>query len=156
MFVAGRYKIDDDFKVHNIITNEHPNGDYTYDPFGGKEVLPFWGVMCTTFWGLDTANREYIINNYPKSELENIQFKKFWLFWFSDGDINDQKELFFFNQTGDNSDIAKEKAYSVLSIFNHLLEKQVDNLIKKTKEEYKNGLNIGGIPSDIEDHIRNN
>lgn len=149
MFIAGRYKIDDNFNVHNIITADHPEGDYIYDPYSGKDVLPFWGVMVTTFWGLDTANREYLIRHTEKDKLQELQFKKFWLFWFSDGDINDQKELFFFGDT------AKEKAYSILNIFNHLHEKQVDLLLKKTKEEFESGLNIGGISKDISDQIKN-
>lgn len=148
MFITGRYKIDDEFKVHNIITNEHPEGDYIYDPFEKKEVLPFWGVLCTTFWGLELANREYLIAHTTKDQLKELQFQKFWVFWFSDGNLNDQKELFFTGTT------AKEHAYSVQHIFNHLLEKQVDKLLAATKKEYLDNLNFGGITPDIEEHLR--
>ena len=133
MFIVERYKIDDNYKVHNIITDTNPNGTYTYDPFSNNETLPFWGVMCTTFWGLNEANRNYIINNIKDTEnIEKYQFSKYWLFWFSDGDLNNQRELFFM---GNN---AKEHALTVQHIFNHLLEKQVDRLIDSTKEEYSN------------------
>ena len=157
MFIAGRYRIDDDFKVHNIVTDENPDGDFVYDPFQpGINVLPFWGVMCTTFWGLNRANRNYLIRTTLKSELETLQFKKFWLFWFCDGDFNEQKELFFYDNNISINGVAKEKAYSVLNIFNHLLEKQVDLLIEKTKGEYQNGLNIGGISPDIMEQMKVN
>ena len=131
MFKVDRYKIDDEYKVHGIITDDHPDGDYTFDPFSNKETIPFWGVLCTTFWGLTNSNREFLINNYPKDKLESLQFTKFWVFWFSDGDINDQKELVFFEGN------AKEHALTVQHIFNHLLEKQIDKLIIESKEEYQ-------------------
>ena len=148
MLIAGRYKITDDFKVHNIITDEYPNGDFTFDPFQDKETIPFWGVLCTTFWGLAQHNREYIIATTPKDKLELLQFEKYWLFWFCDGDLNEQKELFFLGHA------AKENAYSVLQVFNHLLEKQVDKLIASTREEYRQNLNIGGISSNVEEQIK--
>lgn len=132
MFVAGRYKIGNDYKVHNLICASHPNGDYIYDPFANKEVLPFWGVLCTTFWGLDGANREYLIKNSSQEEIENLQFKKFWVFWFVDGDMDDQKEMFF------HGEYAKEKALSIQQIFNSLLERQVDKVLVDAREYYKN------------------
>ena len=151
MLIAGRYKITDDFKVHNIITEQHPDGNFVYDPFeqsNHSEVLPFWGVMCTTFWGLTEHNRQYLINTVPKNKLEELQFEKFWLFWFCDGDLNDQKEMFFYGYS------AKEYAYSILQVFNHLLEVQIDKLINATREEYQRNLNVGGIPTSIEDQIK--
>lgn len=154
MFVAGRYQIDNNFKVYNIITEDNPEGDYIYDPFDQThytETLPFWGVMCTTFWGLNNPNRQYLIKHTPKEELQDLQFKKFWLFWFADGELNNQKELMFF---GDN-EVAKQKAYAVQQIFNHLLEKQVDKLISNAKEQFQDGLNIGGVSGDISEHIMN-
>ena len=87
--------------------------------------------MVTTFWGLNEANRKYLIENSPKEELENLQFRKFWIFWFCNGDLNDQIELFFMEPT------AKEHAYSFLQVFNHLQEVQIDLLIEKTKNEYQ-------------------
>lgn len=136
MFKIERYSIDDEFKVHGIITDENPDGDFIYNPYALKEVLPFWGTLVTTFWGLSEANRNYLIKTTPKEELENLQFKKYWIFWFCNGDLNDQKELFFIEPT------AKEHAYSVLQIFNHLQETQIDLLIDKTKTEYETSKNL--------------
>lgn len=132
MLKIGRYDITNDFKVKNIISEKNPQGDGIYDPYELKEVLPFWGTLVTTFWGLSTVNREYLINTTSKDELEMLNFEKFWIFWFCNGDLNDQIELFFTGQT------AKEQANSVLQVFNHLQEVQVDNLIRKTKEEFIN------------------
>jgi hypothetical protein len=131
MFKVERYHIDDQFKVHGIVSNENPNGDGIYNPYEVKEVLPFWGTLVTTFWGLSEANRTFLINNISKEELEELQFKKFWIFWFCNGDIDSQTELFFYGPS------AKENAYSVLQVFNHLHEIQIDRLIEKTKQEYK-------------------
>lgn len=136
MFTAERYHIDNEFKVHGIIRDENPNGDGIYDPFALKKVLPFWGCLVTTFWGLNDANRKYLIENTPKEELEKIQFQKFWIFWFCNGDIDSQIELFFMSPTG------KEHAYNVLQIFNHLQEVQVDRLISKTIEEFQSAKHI--------------
>lgn len=130
MFKVERYHIDDEFKVHGIISETNPNGDGIYDPYELKEVLPFWGTLVTTFWGLSEANRTFLINNTPKNKLEEIQFKKFWIFWFCNGDINSQTELFFYG------DSAKENAYSVLQIFNHLHEVQIEKLLEQTKHDY--------------------
>ena len=152
MFKVDRYRIDDDYKVHNIITEHNPDGDYTYDPFTNKETIPFWGVMCTTFWGLQNANREYLIANYPKEKLESLQFMKFWLFWFSDGDLADQKELMFFEGN------AKEHALTVQHIFNHLHEKQVEKIIAKARDEYnEHSLSNpdGSFYKDLKDQIDN-
>ena len=148
MFIAGRYRIDDEYKVHNIITKDNPNGNFVYDPFVSKEVLPFWGVMCTTFWGLNEENRDYLINTIDEDKLQEIQFNKFWIFWFSDGDLNEQKELFFYGNA------AKENAYTVQQIFNHLLEKQIDKLLIKTREEFFTQMNIGGLSKDIDAQLR--
>lgn len=131
MLKIERYYIDKEFRVHGIISDKFPNGDGIYDPYELKEVLPFWGTMVTTFWGLNEANRKYLIENSPKEELENLQFRKFWIFWFCNGDLNDQIELFFMEPT------AKEHAYSFLQVFNHLQEVQIDLLIEKTKNEYQ-------------------
>ena len=131
MLKIERYYIDKEFKVHGIISDKFPNGDGIYDPYELKEVLPFWGTMVTTFWGLNEANRKYLIENSPKEELENLQFRKFWIFWFCNGDLNDQMELFFTEPT------AKEHAYSFLQVFNQLQEVQIDLLIEKTKNEYQ-------------------
>lgn len=155
MFKAGRYEIDNDFKVYNIITDDYPDGDYIHDPFDKSkngETLPFWGVLCTTFWGLNLANRGYLLKHTPKEDLQNIQFKKFWIFWFTDGDLNEQKELMFF---GDD-EVAKQKAYAVQQIFNHLLEKQVERVISEAKANLQDGLNLGGVSSEVSDHMMNN
>lgn len=151
MFIADRYKIDNEFRVHNLITSTHPEGDYIYDPFEKKEVLPFWGVMCTSFWGLDGANREYLLRHSKPEELENLQFQVFWVFWFSDNDLDDQKELFFYGS------LAKEHAYSVQNIFNHLLEKQVKKVIEDAKALYREN-NLAAINAssfkDLQEQIK--
>ena len=125
----GRYEITDDFKVLGIITD---NGIVDYDPFESKEILPTWGVYCTTFYGLNEANRLYLINNSTKEELETLQYQIFWVFWFADTSLSDQKELFFYEDQKNWNRNAKDSAYSVLNIFNSLLEANVRRLLNQT------------------------
>lgn len=126
----GRYEITDDFKVLGIITD---NGIINYDPFESKEIIPTWGVYCTTFYGLSEANRLYLINNLTEKELEIIQYQIFWVFWFADTSLSDQKELFFYKEVdGYPGPSPKSDAYAVLNIFNSLLEANVQRLLNQT------------------------
>lgn len=136
MLNIGRYYINNDFKVHGIISENNPNGDGIYDPYESKEVLPFWGNLVTTFWGLNDANRKYLIENLTKEELKEFQFKKYWVFWFCNGDFNNQIELFFYDEN------AKDNSYKILQIFNHLHEVQVDRLLEKSKKEFYENLKL--------------
>lgn len=128
---VGRYIIDNTYKVHNIICKEDPTGQFTYDPFTKKGVLPFWGVMCTTFEGLNEFNKKYITDHLEEIgyDIQTIRLEKFWLFWFCDGSLEDQKELFFMGTK------AKEHAYLVQHVFNSLLESNIDNIIRNLKTD---------------------
>ena len=64
--------------------------------------------------------------------IQSIRLEKFWLFWFCDGSLEDQKELFFLN------DKAKENAYLVQHVFNSLLESNIDNILLKIKTDISN------------------
>lgn len=127
----GRYKIDSSGKVSNIVCKESPEGNFCFDPFEKKSILPFWGVLCTTFEGLNSWNKEYLLNNIERYNvtINELRLQKFWLFWFSDGDLNNQKELFFIGSK------AKESAYLVQHIFNEVLETNVDALLNKIKSD---------------------
>ena len=125
----GIYLLGEDFKIENIITED---GIITYDPFERGEVIPIWGNNCTTFWGLNGANRKHLIDTLSEEALKEIQFQVFWVFWFcDDGDLTNTKELMFFGNE------AKEKSYKMLNIFNQLLLVNVNRLIELTKSDYE-------------------
>ena len=134
MIKVGRYIIDNTYKVHNIICSENKDGTFIFDPFENKETIPFWGVMCTTFEGLNQENKQYIMDHLDEYNytIQSIRLEKFWLFWFCDGSLEDQKELFFLN------DKAKENAYLVQHVFNSLLESNIDNILLKIKTDISN------------------
>lgn len=127
----GIYQIDEKYQVHGIIGKD---GFETYNPFNGQKVLPFWGTLCTTFSGLNEINQKYLEENCEKIGIDKMDllFTKFWLFWFCDGSLENQKELFFMGPQ------AKIDAHKMLHIFNTLLEMNIDKLIASTKESIKN------------------
>lgn len=132
----GMYEITDDYKVFGIITDK---GEITFDPFESSEIIPTWGVYCTTFWGLNEANRMHLTKTLPKEILETIQTEIFWVFWFADTSLSDQKELFFFHDNGRGISCTepKREAYAVLNIFNSLLEANVSRLLRQTINDLK-------------------
>lgn len=132
----GMYEIDNDYKVYGIIVD---GAQQIYDPFESKEIIPTWGVYCTTFWGLNEDNRMYLTKTLPKELLESIQTEIFWVFWFADTSLSDQKELFFFHDQGCGISCTnpKREAYNVLNIFNSLLETNVRRLLKQTLDDLK-------------------
>lgn len=129
--ICGNYEITDDFKVIGIVTD---TGLIEYDPFASKEIIPTWGVYCTTYWGLNEANRIHLAHILSKEALESIQYKLFWVFWFADTSLMDQKEMFF---TEDDCENPKKMAYEVLNIFNSLLETNVRRLLNQTIKDLK-------------------
>lgn len=128
----GNYEITNDFKVLGIVTDK---GLIDYDPFESKEIIPTWGVYCTTYWGLNEANRLHLANTLSKEALESIQYKVFWIFWFADTSLMDQKELVFYDVDGEPD--SKNLAYVVLNIFNSLLESNVRRLLNQTIKDLK-------------------
>lgn len=130
----GRYQIDSEYKVHGIITEENPDGTGIFDPFE-KANIPTWGVYCTSYEGLNDANKNYL-KTMTLNKLK-YQCELYWVFWFVTDDGN--RELFFLSEED-----GKKEAYQMLQIFNNLLEINV----RKILDDVKKDLNVLGELKD--------
>ena len=130
----GRYFINEEFDVLNIINENHPNGDGKYTSFG-KENLPLWGACPSTFSSLSKANQKYILDNLEefniKSEVD-AQLAKIWVFWFTkNNNLNQMEELFFIGLE------ARNNALLMQHIFNSLHEQMIEATTQAVMQDLK-------------------